>query len=350
MHEGELVKEKRVAYFSELRAVSCVAIVVFHTFYCAARLFQPGGAPYLGTILVRNCLLWAVPCFVMVTGALLLNPEKRLGPDRVFKRYLPRAAGALLVFSFVFALFDFVVDAQPGGVPALLGSWISAVLFNGSWLHMWYLYMLIAVYLMLPIYRVISRHCSDAELRYLLWLYAAFQALVPTVNFFLQNGLGPYIFVYTVYPLYLFLGYAIHSERVRIPMGASVALVIAGTVGLLAATYFGIEGEIDALRSLSGSFSSILVLMQATGIFSLVHQLRAGAEKAPRVLLAIDKRSFGIYLLHVLVIYYIYRVLQVNPYESGGLVLLAGLSVVVLVVTWAISWVLGHVPAIKKIV
>ena len=68
------------------------------------------------------------------------------------------------------------------------------------------------------------------------------------------------------------------------------------------------------------------------------------------MLLAFDKRSFGIYLLHVLVIYYIYRVLQVNPYESGGLALLAGLSVVVLVVTWAISWVLGHVPGIKKIV
>ena len=342
--------KNRVYYFSCLRAIACIGVVLLHTYFCAVLQWNPGKSESVMSMMVRNCMLWAVPCFVMVTGALLLNPEKRLGPDRVFKRYLPRAVGALVVFSFVFALFDFVVDAQPGGVPVLLGSWISAVLFNGSWLHMWYLYMLIAVYLMLPIYRVISRHCSDAELRYLLWLYAAFQALVPTVNFFLQNGLGPYIFVYTVYPLYLFLGYAIHSERVKISMGASVALVIAGTIGLLAATYFGIEGEIDALRSLSGSFSSVLVLMQATGIFSLVHQLRAGAEKAPRVLLAIDKRSFGIYLLHVLVIYYIYRVLQVNPYESGGLALLAGLSVVVLVVTWAISWVLGHVPGIKKIV
>ena len=90
--------------------------------------------------------------------------------------------------------------------------------------------------------------------------------------------------------------------------------------------------------------------MQATGIFSLVHQLRAGDVQTPRVFLALDRRSLGVYLLHVLVIYYIYRVLQVNPYQSGGLSMLAMLSVVVLVVSWGISWVLGHVPGFKRIV
>ncbi|MEE8886727.1 MAG: acyltransferase [Eubacteriales bacterium] len=339
-----------IRYFSDLRAISCISIVVLHTFYCADRLFSPGGVYDEGSMIVRNCMMFAVPCFVMISGALLLNPERKVTVERVFSRYLKRILIALVVFTFIFSLFDMIADHQEGGFPGLIKNWLTALLFNKSWLHMWYLYMLIGLYLMLPIYRIISKNCSDAELRYLLVLYLIFQSVIPTIGYATGVQIGFYILIYTVYPLYFFMGYALHSGKVKIPAGMAVLMVLVSTVLLVVTTYFGIHYQNDNLQSLSSSYACILAFFQAVGFFALM--MRTEKKKDRRIsyfLNEIDKCSFGIYLIHVLVLYTIYRVFDFNPYIHGGLLMLLLLTIVTFALSWLIVRLLKNIPYIKNI-
>ncbi|MGI6118149.1 MAG: acyltransferase [Bilifractor sp.] len=343
-------KQTRIKYFTWLRAISCIAIVFLHTFYCAVRLFRPGGMEETGSLIVRNCMIFAVPCFVMVTGALLLNPGKTVTVRSIFQKYLRRILIALVVFTFIFALFDRIVDHQGGGAADLVIRYLKALITDGSWLHMWYLYMLIGLYLMLPLYRIFVRYASDKELRYLLILFLVFQSMVPTVEMAAGGSSGFYILVYTIYPLYAFLGYAIHYEKIRISLPAAVLMLVIGTCGLIVITWFGWSAGLDNLQSLASSYSCILSVLQAVGVFSLMKRTESLRMNASgRILQALDGCSFGIYLIHVLVLYIIYRVFRFNPYLHGGLAVLVVLALITLAVSWAVIRLLKFIPGVKQI-
>ncbi len=357
---------KNVLYFSVLRAISCMAIVVLHTFWIANAMFAPGANDRVISMAVRNSMLWAVPCFVMVTGALLLNPSRRMTGKKMVG-YFKRVAVPLVVCTLLFTIFDNVVGSQQLGVTGVILRWLMAVLTNGSWLHMWYLYLLIGLYLMLPIYRIITAHCSDKELCYLLIVYLIFQSVIPTLNSVIGRSIGFYLPIYTVYPLYIFLGYAIHEGKIELGRAPLWGLFAINTVGIIVVTVIGMLYENTALQSLGSSYATIPVVMQSIAVFGLMKlhfekaQKAEGVEEAAtdkdaqqnasgsavkedsvliRILRVIDQDSFVIYLLHVLVIYVLYRCLAWNPYEMG-IAAVFGASVIVFAATWALSHVIG---------
>ena len=65
---------KRIPGYSFLRVLACVAIIILHMFASAEILFQNVITPeqITGSNVIVNFMMWAVPCFVMVTGVLLI--------------------------------------------------------------------------------------------------------------------------------------------------------------------------------------------------------------------------------------------------------------------------------------
>lgn len=345
--------KNRVYYFSCLRAIACIGVVLLHTYFCAVLQWNPGKSESVMSMMVRNCMLWAVPCFIMVTGALLLNPEKAITLKDIYGRYIRRALWALVLFSFIFALFDFALDGTMG-FGKMLVNWAVNLFTGGSWLHMWYLYMLIGLYVLLPVFRAIVKNADDQTLKYTILVLFLFQSVLATIGFFLQNKtIAFYIPVSTVYPLYFFLGYAIHNDKIAISRKSALSMLICSAIGLLAVTYVGVQYSNQMLVQMSSSYAFILVVFQSVGIFALLktQEEKAAADtKLNKVLYSIDACSFGIYLMHVLVIYTIYRALLINPYGTGSFFVLLLIAVIALGISWAVTWLLKHVPWIKTII
>ena len=90
---------KRIPGYSLLRVLACIAIIILHMFASAEILFQNVITPeqITGSNVIVNCMMWAVPCFVMVTGALLLDENREVSFDKLFNKYILRALGALVV-------------------------------------------------------------------------------------------------------------------------------------------------------------------------------------------------------------------------------------------------------------
>ena len=91
---------------------------------------------------------WPVPVFMMITGYLLLQ-KKELDYKTIWK-YFKRIAIVLLLFGFVFSLMEVYFSSHsitPGGIMTAFTN----VLEGHTWEHMWYLYVLLGIYLVLPI-------------------------------------------------------------------------------------------------------------------------------------------------------------------------------------------------------
>lgn len=344
---------KRVAYLSLLRVLSCLGIVVLHTYYTYVSYFEASPAQRVVSFAVRNAMMWAVPCFVMVTGALLLDPSRTVTIKKLFTKYILRAALAIGIFTLVFYVFDLWMSATG---PRL--SDVTAILMklyeDGSWTHMWYLYMLIGLYLLMPAYRLVAGGASDATMRYLLLVGAVFLILLPNLDVLTGRKTGFYIGVYTVYPLYLFLGYALHQGIIRIPRRTAGIMFGAAIVVIAALTVVQMKQGSAALSKLLGNYSFAVIAVAAAGLFALLkeeEQKSTAAMKTAtrKVVDLIDENAFGIYLVHFMVLKFAVVILRFNPYQAGGNLLLAVISLLVFVLSLLLTALLRKIPFMKKV-
>lgn len=367
---------KKILYLSYLRAVACIAIVILHTVDVAVILYQGqiSNGERIASLSVVYCMMWAVPCFVMVTGALLLNENRVISIKDIFSKYILRIAIALVSFSLIFALFDMLMDKEGFGVSFFTKGFFNALTGNG-WAHMWYLYLLIGLYLLMIAYRAVASHISDSEYRYLLIIYVVFLSLLPLLQMW-NMRVGFYIHVSTIYPFYLFAGYAIAESKLKIGKKICFLLILIGLAGMITFTVLSTKIEKITYSNLLG-YSSIFVLLLAIGIFALMKEffdkndfdfLEEGTKEANstrnassqvsnkpcfvgKVFLEIDRCSFGIYLIHMVFIRLVLRYWHVNPYTSHLTILVfAGLVLGIMIASYGITCLLKLIPGVKKII
>ena len=345
-----MMEKGRILQFSYLRTCACLAIVVLHTVFAANtyQLDTLNSGQNTVSRMVENNMMWAVPVFLMVTGALLLDPEKEISIGRILRRYAGRILIALLIFCLVFRIFDMAMDGEPFTAAGILYAFVE--LFTGkSWGHLWYLYLLIGVYLMLPFFRAVVRGCSRKELLYLLIVYVVFLSLLPMTE---MAGVhcGFYITTAIIYPLYLLCGYMIHNGLLPIGRTAGICLAAAGTAALLVLTWISCRTGADSLNYMFG-YSSIAVIAQTLGVFAIFDSIRfKSSSPVCRAVLQMDRCSFGIYLIHMIFVRWVLRYADFDPYTHGGALTIAGLVAGFFLLSFGITWALKLIPGLKRIV
>ena len=343
----------RYPYLSLIRVISCIGIVALHTYYVYVSYFEASSGQQAWSYAVRNIMMWAVPCFVMVTGALLLDPDRSLSIKKLFSRYILRAALSIVVFTVVFYAFDLWLGGRwprLSDIPAVLRKLYT----NDSWSHMWYLYMLIGLYLLMPAFRLVTAGADARTIRYLVLVGFIFLLVLPTAGTIFKISSGFYITIYTVYPFYLFLGYALHKRIIRIPRWLGAPMAAAGILATILLTRLQILQGIgaDVIPKLTGNYSFVVICLMAAGVFSLLQPKEKAAGQPVReakLLIFLDQHSFGIYLLHYLVLKLIVTQLPWNPYQQGGNLLLIGVCLPVFLVSLGLCWILKKIPLVKKL-
>ena len=71
-----------------IRVTAALAVVILHTFHTASAMKLLPEKSLPAANMIRALCFFAVPCFVMVTGALLLSPQRTLTYGKLFKRYI----------------------------------------------------------------------------------------------------------------------------------------------------------------------------------------------------------------------------------------------------------------------
>ena len=343
----EITKRREIFFLSELRAIACIAIVILHTFY-AASVYAPDHTARIAALTTRNLMMWAVPCFVMVSGALLLDPAREVTYRKIFRKYIPRVLAALVLFSVVFQIFDDATGESGIQFKTILYGLQNAVTGSG-WKHMWYLYLITALYLLLPFYRKIVASLNSKDMYYLLSVYLVFLSLLPMLQTLTEKSTAFYICVYSVYPLYLFLGDAFMQKRICKKPWLMILLASVGTIAVACLTILSEKKSIAALSELLTSYAFPLIVLQSAGIFGLMSYRE---KKAPKVLYwilhQVDQCSFGVYLIHMLFLKLVLVVWKWNPYMYGGFFMILALSVGTFLCSFLCIRLLKYVPILKK--
>lgn len=101
----------KILWIESIRSFSIIAVIAIHSIYSALLLYSNESLSTTELTIYRslmNLLWWCVPCFLMISGYLLLDSEKNISYDKVLKHYIPRMLGVLLLFGTVFAWMELV--------------------------------------------------------------------------------------------------------------------------------------------------------------------------------------------------------------------------------------------------
>ena len=345
----------RILYLSRLKALACIAVVVLHGFY-AANAFAATTGAQSAMLSIRNAMMWAVPCFVMASGALLLDRNRILSNKKLFGKYIPRMAIALVVFSLLFSVFDAAL-IKHSSFGETVKDIFSDIFIGTGWAHMWYIYLMLAIYLLLPFYKMISANAKPNELKYLLLVYCLFMSVIPFIGTLSGKSLPFYICVYTIYPFYLFLGHVLHIGVIKLPKNAC-GLMFLICIGITAMLTAYSRGAAETAPVASARITAFLEgysfpIYIATSIGAFGYFRRTKNKPFPvldTIAAELDNCSFGIYLIHMAVLKYIFAVMKFNPFEHGGTIAVIGICIVTLIISYVITRLLKFVPYVNKII
>lgn len=277
--------------------------------------------------LLRPC----VPLFAMMTGLLLL-PVREESAAGFYRRRIVRVAVPLVIWSVLYNIFPALVGSLGGGtdtvaaffpysaaygsVPSL--EWgealrnIALVPFNFSVydVHMWYLYMLIGLYLFMPVLSAWLERCSRRDLNLMLVLWGVTLLLPYVVQYVGSNFWGVcswnsfgMLYYFAGFNGYLVLGYYLKNynrlSSVR-RWSIAVPLFVAG----FAITFVGFRhialdpSSSEQMIELFWTYCSVNVAMMTAAVFMVMQNIKIGSQRWRSWLSKVSRYGLGIYMCH----------------------------------------------------
>lgn len=337
----------RVWYLDWVRAFACAAVVLIH---CFTVYLDNTSITEVGVfrsvawteILVVFCR-WAVPCFLMVTGALLLDPSRRVGSEKI-SRYVLRVVTVLMTFGWLFALIEIVFSRQAFDFSMVYTAFLN-VLQGKGWAHLWYLYDLMGIYLLLPLFRAFVANSEKRDLQRMLSILFFFSLVIPTFNSITALNLKRYLWLGSSV-FYFMLGWYLHAFKE--PRKTIYSLGFAALICQVLITGYGIMVE-HTYPNWVWLPASPLTAMWAATVFSLFKNNMDVPMHATGLVASLAACSFGVYVIHPLFLNFMYKALNWSAISLPILVFEIVTFVLALFPSWFSTWVLRKTPLFRKV-
>ena len=325
-------------YLDMLRVAAIAAVILLHVVSGTISEYAEEMSKSLitvYTIILRVCSV-GVPLFLMISGALFLDDKKQMPLKKLFGRYILRLVLALIIFGTIYNVLEEYYVTQKftlDYIPKALGQ----VITGETWGHLWYLYMLIGIYLFMPMWKGIAGNLPRSLFRYLLILLFLIACVLPQLH---ARGfrLGIQFPMNSVYVLYFLAGYYLHHY-----LRENGRLVPAAWI-LLAA--FPVITVVDTIEgwNLTDGYHGVPTALGAASMFYLASRRKT----IPSWCSYWRSLTFGIYLVHPYFLNLAYKVLRISPAAWGGIILIPVFWLDAAFLSWLTVVILRKIPPVRK--
>jgi len=294
----------------------------------------------------------SVPIFFMLSGYLLLEKDEPL--NIFFKKRFNKVGIPLIVWSLIYIPWnDYYREWPKISIYELY-----EIVLTPTYYHLWFLYAIIGIYLIMPILRVVVQQSSKSLLYYyiLIWFLAA--SIIPTVekitgvmsriDLLAISGFSGYLV------LGLLLGKIQLTKRSAVAAGfLSVGCVIITITG----TYLLIVRNNGIFSNNYYDYLSPQIVISSVTIFVLIKYIVVNVrafsnERLLSIIESISFASLGIYLIHPIFIDllgYGYLGFTLNCYQKHPIFIVPLTAATTFVLSYVSVTILRQIPIVRKI-
>lgn len=347
-------KNGRQLFLDFLRVISVFAVVFLHASvkqYSASDITTNG---FMVANLYDSLVRWAVPVFVMISGDLFLDPQKEITIKTIFSKYIKRIMITFVIWSLLYVLVynkEFNLDA--------------ALNFVKGHYHLWYLYLIVGLYLCVPILRQVTANKKITE--YFLILSLVFTFLIPTaldvsklvlfsgnanilkVISAIENVINAKMLLLLVlgYTPYFVLGY--YLKNVKISKRLEFLIYVLGIIGWILTFILTMKASKIAGKKINFyNYKYIGVLLEsiAVYVFAKCRIALIQGNLYRKVITVLSNASLGVYLVHVMVLDKVYKLIPVATLPIPLVVPI--LALITFVISTAIAMLINEIPYVRN--
>ena len=319
--------KERIVFLDYLRIIACFMVMVVHScepFYLGGQgtlILSRGDA--LWVTLIDGALRASVPLFVMVSSYLLF--PIRGSVEDFFRKRAKRIVVPFIFWSVMYAFvplygstYDFYNNDSLWQNFGNL--WLN---FVGAAGHLWFVYMLLGVYLIMPVFSAWVEKVSRRGEEWFIALWT-FTTLIPFLRLAAQKIYGlPELWGEAnwnefgmLYGVSGFIGFVVVGHYIRTYIGnlswkktllCALPMLLIGWA--ISAGYFWSvipdEYPVDQPLQLavemerSWRFCGVGPALMAVGYFLIARKMNKGGWIYDKVVVSISKASYGMYLMHI---------------------------------------------------
>lgn len=344
------MKEREV-FLDKLRVAATCAVVLLHTVTGVMDTTDMSLYPAEKKVflVILDLVCWSVPVFLLISGYLFLDPERKISSGQILTKYCRRVAAALFLFGVPYACLE-QLAVQRRFRWGMVGEAFRMVLRGESWSHMWYLYLILFLYLATPFLRWALARVPRMAVYMLLAVLVTGSGILPFVYrlFGLKEAVrlpdeGIYLFYYLCGWLFAIRKAEDRGEADKKTMAGKIlppaALIL--TLGMACSRIFGYTLQM----AYNYPFTTVLSLV----LFGWGASRREAGKRADLWGKA-AALSFAVYLIHPVFLNMAYKFFHVTPlsYPLGlSLPLFFGGA---MLLSWTGAWLLRKLPPLTRYV
>lgn len=333
-----------------LKVMAIFGVVTIHACTMGGYQGTVGSPHWLAALFWGTAARFSVPVFLMCSGALMLQPQKKLPLKKLYGRNLLRLIAAMLVWAMGYKVVS-LIRANTLSFQSLLQSMKEVLLFQQEF-HFYYLHIIFLVYVFLPVTRGFVRQGKKRDLEYALVLWFVLGILYPSVKQYwpvsLLAGIPQQWLMNMAYAAigYGVLGYYLKKYPLKTWINVLCTLLGSGII------FFGTwikSAQAGILDPALFEGMSVGPCLLAIGVFGL--GISAGGKmadfsKSARLVEGLSKGSFCVYLVHV---FYINCLSSLGWTVSSPVTLLTlpAVVVVILALSFATYFILSKIPLVR---
>ena len=336
-------------HITALSVFACFGVVCMHTgsFWSFSKSLN-----WVAGNAVESFFYFAVPVFLMISGATLINYRKRYTTAEYFKKRISKTLIPFLFWS-IFALFFNRILWGKGSVSFNPFDIINSVI-NTKYVGIYYFFItLFSVYLSIPVISLIPKESRRKGFLYIIVTAFTVNSLIPFILSLFGgriNHNGSFFFYacggYLIFPI---IGY--YLENYELSKKAKAAIFTLGFLSL-AVSFFGtwlLSWKAGEIVKTFKDYKTVFCIFYSSAVYLLFKLFPF--ERLPKFIISaiefFSGQTFGIYLIHIFLMRISAYKLGFSPINQAARLLYA---LVLFVLSGIIIKIFQKIPIVKRLV
>ena len=296
-----MTKNKRIEYISLASVLSAIAVVYLHANGCFWRFST--SRYWITANIIESVFYFAVPVFFMISGAMLIDFNKRYSLNEFFKKRITKTVIPFIVWSLIYLLIE-IFYFKSIDINTVNLTYVVNGLINGNIFQLyWFFIPLFCIYLSIPVFSYISDEHKKSIFIYVTTLTFILNIFIPFIIsvFNLRMDYTISMIVGGGYLFYPLVGYLLH--KYEMPKNYRLVLYLLAIIGLLlhiTGTYY-LSFEAGKVINTYKGYTNLPSVLYSIGIFLFIKYDLIKIMKIniiSRIVHFLDFYTLGIYLIH----------------------------------------------------
>lgn len=328
---GLIMEKKYYGYLDILRILSAFAVIMIHV--VTASVFTNLNVT-TGQVTVCSCIHsimnFSIAIFLMITGFIFLGNKINYTYQNM-KKYLIKIVSALICFGVFYSMLEQIFTTRTIVLNMIPRAFYDIITGN-LWDHMWYLYVVIGMYFIIPIIKPVFLNNKLNTLITITAIIYLFNIVIPEFEGYTGIAINFSIPINGGFLFYVFAGGCLAKmDTDNIKISWSIFGII-GSILLIIMRY------IAFIPSFFSEYNSIIISILSISVFCLCRSLFKNYIPN-KVVIEVSKCTWGIYLIHPFFLNIQLKLLGINP-----LLILPQITIVIDAITlFAISLLASYI-------